>query len=129
MCDDMYEKIKEFVIKHRYIVISIFIFVIVFAAFVLCQRKNVSINGVSINDIRTELSNAQDTKSDIADTKSDIAEDTKSDIADTKSDIAETVGNLASSINTATGASQHFDTIIDECTGIIEQIRKQPAGK
>lgn len=121
MCDDMYEKIKEFVIKHRYIVISIFIFVIVFAAFVLCQRKNVSINGVSINDIRTELSNAQDTKSDIADTSSDIA--------DTSSDIAETVGNLASSINTATGASQHFDTIIDECIGIIKQIRKQPAGK
>lgn len=89
--------------------------------YVFSGRENVSSNGVSINDIRTELSNAQDAKSDIADTASDIA--------DTSTDIAETVGNLASSIDTATGASSKFDAIIDECTGIIEQIRKQPAGK
>lgn len=89
--------------------------------YVFSGRENVSSNGVSINDIRTELSNAQDTKSDIADTASDIS--------NTSTDIAETVGNLASSIDTATGASSKFDAIIDECTGIIEQIRKQPAGK
>lgn len=84
-------------------------------------RENISSNGNTIDAIRTELSNAQDTKSDIADTASDIA--------DTSTDIAETVGNLASSIDTATGASQHFDAILSECTGIIEQIRKQPAGE
>ena len=76
-----------------------------FIGFMFGGRENVSSNGVSINDVRTELSNAQDAKSDIA----------------------ETVGNLANSIDTATGASKHFDAIIDECTGIIEQIRKQPA--
>lgn len=36
---------------------------------------------------------------------------------------------LAESIDTATGASSKFDAIIDECTGIIDQIRKQPAGE
>ena len=89
--------------------------------YVFSGRENVSSNGVSINDVRTELSNAQDTKSDIADTASDIA--------DTSTDIAETVGNLAESIDAATGASERFDAIIGECTGIIEQIRKQPAGE
>lgn len=84
-------------------------------------RENVSSNGNAIDAIRNELSNAQDAKSDITDTASDIA--------DTSTDIAETVGNLASSIDTATGASSKFDAIIDECTGIIEQIRKQPAGE
>lgn len=83
-----------------------------FIGFMFGGRENVSSNGVSINDVRTELSNAQDAKSDIADTSTGIAE---------------TVGNLANSIDTATGASKHFDAIIDECTGIIEQIRKQPA--
>lgn len=89
--------------------------------YVFSGRENVSSNGVSTNDIRTELSNAQDAKSDIADTASDIS--------NTSSDIAETVGNLASSIDTATGASSKFDAILSECTGIIEQIRKQPAGE
>lgn len=84
-------------------------------------RENISSNGNTIEAIRTELSNAQDTKSDIADTASDIS--------NTSTGIAETVGNLASSIDTATGASSKFDAIIDECTGIIEQIRKQPAGE
>lgn len=82
-------------------------------------RENISSNGNKIDAIGNELSNAQDAKSDIADTASDIA--------DTSTGIAETVGNLANSIDTATGASKHFDAIIDECTGIIEQIRKQPA--
>lgn len=84
-------------------------------------RENVSSNGVAIDDVRTELSNAQDAKSDITDTTSNIA--------NTSTDIAETVGNLAESIDTATGASSKFDAILSECTGIIEQIRKQPAGE
>lgn len=89
--------------------------------YVFSGRENISSNGVTANDIRTELSNTQDAKRDIADTASDIA--------NTSTDIAETVGNLAESIDTATGASQHFNSIIDECTGIIEQIRKQPTGE
>lgn len=82
-------------------------------------RENISSNGNTIEAIRTELSNAQDTKSDIADTASDIS--------NTSTGIAETVGNLASSIDTATGASQRFDQILGECQDIIEQIRNQPA--
>lgn len=87
----------------------------------MIMNEIVSSNGVSIDDVRTELNNAQDAKSDIADTASNIT--------NTSTDITETVENLAESINTATGASSKFDAIIDECTGIIEQIRKQPAGK
>lgn len=115
-------KIKEFLRKNtkNILIIGGIIILCLFIGFML-GRENVSSNGVSTNDIRTELSNAQDTKSDIADTASDIS--------NTSTDIAETVGNLASSIDTATGASQHFDAILSECTGIIEQIRKQPAGE
>lgn len=84
-------------------------------------RENVSSNGVSIDDVRTELSNAQDAKQDIADTAGDITS--------TSTDIAETVGNLANSIDNITDTSKQFDSIIRECQDIIEQIRKQPAGE
>ena len=115
-------KIKEFLRKNtkNILIIGGIIILCLFIGFML-GRENVSSNGVTVNDIRTEFSNAQDAKSDIADTASDIS--------NTSTDIAETVGNLASSIDTATGASSKFDAIIDECTGIIEQIRKQPAGE
>lgn len=85
------------------------------------DRKDLYDNGEPTDAIRSELNRAEGAKQDIADTASDIS--------NTSTDIAETVGNIASSINTATGASQHVDAIIDECTGIIEQIRKQPAGE
>lgn len=102
----MYE-LWEFLRKNakKIVIFGGIILLCLFIGFMFGGRENVSSNGVSINDVRTELSNAQDAKSDIADT----------------------VGNLANSIDTATGASKHFDAIIDECTGIIEQIRKQPA--
>lgn len=86
-----------------------------------CLAEEKSSNGVSTNDIRTELSNAQDAKSDIAGTTSDIA--------NTSSDIAETVGNLANSINNVTDTSERFDQLINECQSIIDQIREQPAGE
>ena len=116
-------KIKEFLRKNtkNILIIGGIIIVCFLIWYVFSGRENVSSNGVSTNDIRTELSNAQDTKSDITDTASDIS--------NTSTDIAETVGNLAKSIDTATGASSKFDAIIDECTGIIDQIRKQPAGE
>lgn len=116
-------KIKEFLRKNtkNILIIGGIIILCLFIGFMLCNRENISSNGVTANDIRTELSNTQDAKRDIADTASDIA--------NTSTDIAETVGNLAESIDTATGASQHFNSIIDECTGIIEQIRKQPTGE
>lgn len=121
--NEIVSKIKNFFMgNYKTMVIVGGIIIVCFLVwYVFSGRENVSSNGVSIDDVRTELSNAQDAKSDIADTASDIA--------DTSTDIAETVGNLASSIDTATGASQRFDQIIDECTGIIEQIRKQPAGE
>ena len=97
-----------------------FVLILLCIYWLLCG-KYVSNNRESTNEIRTELDRATDAKQDIADTASDIS--------NTSADIAETAGNLASSINTATGASSKFDTIIDECTGIIEQIRKQPAGE
>ena len=116
-------KIKEFLRKNtkNILIIGGIIILCLFIGFMLSNRENVSSNGNTIDEIRNELSNAQDAKSDIADTASDIS--------NTSTDIAETVGNLAKSIDTATGASSKFDAIIDECTGIIDQIRKQPAGE
>ena len=121
--NEIVSKIKNFFMgNYKTMVIVGGIIIVCFLIwYVFSGRENVSSNGVSIDDVRTELSNAQDAKSDIADTASDIS--------NTSTDIAETVGNLASSIDTATGTSSKFDAIIDECTGIIEQIRKQPAGE
>lgn len=121
--NEIVSKIKNFFMgNYKTMVIVGGIIIVCFLIwYVFSGRENVSSNGVSTNDIRTELSNAQDTKSDISNTSTDIS--------NTSTDIAETVGNLAESIDTATGASSKFDAIIDECTGIIEQIRKQPAGE
>lgn len=121
--NEIVSKIKNFFMgNYKTMVIVGGIIIVCFLIwYVFSGRENVSSNGVSTNDIRTELSNAQDTKSDITDTASDIS--------NTSTDIAEIVGNLAESIDTATGASSKFDAIIDECTGIIDQIRKQPAGE
>jgi len=121
--NEIVSKIKNFFMgNYKTMVIVGGIIIVCFLIwYVFSGRENVSSNGVSTNDIRTELSNAQDTKSDITDTASDIS--------NTSTDIAETVGNLAESIDTTTGASSKFDAIIDECTGIIDQIRKQPAGE
>lgn len=121
--NEIISKIKNFFMDNykTMVIVGGIIIVCFLVWYVFSGRENVSSNGNAIDAIRNELSNAQDAKSDIADTASDIT--------DTSSDIAETVGNLASSIDTATGASSKFDAIIDECTGIIEQIRKQPAGE
>lgn len=121
--NEIASKIKNFFMDNykTMVIVGGIIIVCFLVWYVFSGRENVSSNGNAIDAIRNELSNAQDAKSDIADTASDIS--------NTSTDIAKTVGNLAESINTATGASQHFDAIIDECTGIIEQIRKQPAGK
>lgn len=121
--NEIVSKIKNFFMgNYKTMVIVGGIIIVCFLVwYVFSGRENVSSNGVSIDDVRTELSNAQDAKSDIANTASDIS--------NTSTDIAETVGNLASSIDTATGASSKFDAILNECTGIIEQIRKQPAGE
>lgn len=121
--NEIVSKIKNFFMGNykTMAIIGGIIIVCFFVWYVFSGRENISSNGVTANDIRTELSNTQDAKRDIADTASDIA--------NTSTDIAETVGNLAESIDTATGASQHFNSIIDKCTGIIEQIRKQPTGE
>lgn len=117
----MYEKIKNFIIGHKYIVIFSGICIILFTYYMFRSGENLSNNRESINTIRSKLEQAEGAKQDIADTAGDITS--------TSTDIAETVGNLAESIDTATGASQHFDAIIGECQDIIEQIRKQPAGE
>lgn len=121
--NEIVSKIKNFFMGNykTMAIISGIIIVCFIVWYMFSGRENVSSNGNTTNDIRTELNNAQDAKSDITDTASNIA--------DTSTDIAETVGNLASSIDTATGASSKFNAIIDECTGIIKQIRKQPAGE
>lgn len=115
-------KIKEFLRKNtkNILIIGGIIILCLFIGFML-GRENVSSNGNTIDAIRNKLERAEGAKQDIADTAGDITS--------TSTDIAETVGNLAESIDTATGASSKFDAILSECTGIIEQIRKQPAGE
>lgn len=121
--NEIVSKIKSFFMgNYKTVAIVGGIIIVCFLVwYVFSGRENVSSNGVSTNDIRTELSNAQDAKSDIADTASDIA--------DTSTDIAETVGNLAESIDNVTDTSKQFDSILGECQNIIEQIRNQPAGE
>lgn len=77
-------------------------------------RKNLHDNGESINGIRNEL---------------DQAEGAKQDITGTASDIKNTSTKLENAIGTASDASSSFESILDECQNIIEQIRKQPAEK
>ena len=78
------------------------------------DRKDLYDNGKPTDAIRNEL---------------DRAEGAKQDIAGTASNIEGTSTKLENAIGTATGASSKFDAILSECTGIIEQIRKQPAGE
>lgn len=117
--NEIVSKIKNFFMgNYKTMVIVGGIIIVCFLIwYVFSGRENVSSNGVSTNDIRTELSNAQDTKSDITDTASDIS--------NTSTDIAETVGNLAESINNVTDTSKQFNSIVGACQNIIEQIRKQ----
>lgn len=75
-------------------------------------RKNLHDNGESINGIRNEL---------------DQAEGAKQDITGTASDIKNTSTKLENAIGTASDASSNFESIIDQCQSIIEQIRKQSA--
>lgn len=109
-------KIKEFLRKNtkNILIIGGIIILCLFIGFMLGNRENVSSNGNTIDAIRNEF---------------DQAEKSKQDIEGTASDIKGTSTKLESSIGTATDASERFDQLINECTGIIEQIRKQPAGE
>lgn len=110
----MYEKIKNFIIGHKYIFIFISICVILFVFYMFGSRENISDNREPINAIRNELNRAEGTKQDIANTASDITDTSK---------------DLEGTINTASDASSRFDQLINECTNIIEQIREQPSGE
>lgn len=74
------------------------------------DRKDLYDNGESVNNIRNEL---------------DQAEGAKQDIAGTASDIDRTSTKLETAIGTATDTSSNFESILDECTEIIDAIRKQ----
>lgn len=113
----MYEKIKNFIIGHKYIVIFSGICIILFTYYMFRSGENLSNNRESINTIRNELYQAEGAKQDITGTASNIE--------GTSSDIANTSKNIEGTINTATDASSNFESILNECTEIIEQIRKQ----
>lgn len=82
-----------------------------FIGFMFGGRENVSSNGVSINGINNEL---------------EQAEGAKQDITGTASDIKNTSTKLENAIGTASETSSNFESIINQCQSIIEQIRKQP---
>lgn len=73
-------------------------------------RKGLYDNGNTTNAIRNEL---------------DQAEGAKQDITETSSDIKNTSTKLENAIGTASETSSNFESIIDQCQSIIEQIRKQ----
>lgn len=102
----------EFLRKNakKIIIFGGIIFLCLFIGFMF-GRKDLHDNGESINGIRNEL---------------DQAEGAKQDIAGTASDIKNTSTKLENAIGTASDASSNFESIIDECQSIIEQIRKQP---
>lgn len=81
-------------------------------------RENVPGNGESISNIRNELDQAEGAKQDIANTASDIE--------NTSTGIATTVGNITSAIDAASNTSSEFDSILKQCTDIINAIRSQP---
>lgn len=74
------------------------------------DRKDLYDNGESVNNIRNEL---------------DRAEGEKQNIAGTASNIEGTSTKLENAIGTASNASSSFESILDECTEIIDAIRKQ----
>lgn len=102
----------EFLRKNakKIIIFGGIIFLCLFIGFMF-GRKDLHDNGESINGIRNEL---------------DQAEGAKQDIAGTTSDIKNTSTKFENAIGTASDASSNFESIIDECQSIIEQIRKQP---
>ena len=55
------------------------------------------------------------------------AESAEQHIADAADAIEGTVGGLTDTIENAANASSKFEAILDECAGIIDAIRKQPA--
>lgn len=73
-------------------------------------RKGLYDNENTTNAIRNEL---------------DQAEGAKQDITETSSDIKNTSTKLENAIGTASETSSNFESIIDQCQSIIEQIRKQ----
>lgn len=97
-----------------------FVLILLCIYWLLCG-KYVSNNRESVDQIRTELDRATDTKQDIADTATAIQ--------DTVGELQDSIGKAETAINTATGASERFEQILGECQDIIEQIRKQPAGE
>lgn len=119
--NEIVSKIKNFFMgNYKTMVIVGGIIIVCFLVwYVFSGRENVSSNGVSTNDIRTELDRATDTKQDIADTATAIQ--------DTVGELQDSIGKAETAIDTATGASQRFDQILGECQDIIEQIRNQPA--
>lgn len=95
-----------------------FVLILLCIYWLLCG-KYVSDNREPVDQIRTELDQATDTKQDIADTATAIQ--------DTVGELQDSIGKAETAIDTATGASQRFDQILGECQDIIEQIRNQPA--
>lgn len=95
-----------------------FVLILLCIYWLLCG-KYVPDNREPVDEIRTELDRATDTKQDIADTATAIQ--------DTVGELQDSIGKAETAIDTATGASQRFDQILGECQDIIEQIRNQPA--
>lgn len=106
--NDVLTKIK----KYKYIIIGGIIIVVLYVCSLWSDRKDLYDNGKSTDAIRNEL---------------DRAEGAKQNIAGTASDVEGTSTKLENAIKTATNTSTDFDKLIDECTNIIDAVRKQPA--
>lgn len=107
----MYE-ILEFLQKNakKIIIFGGIIILCLFIGFMFGRRENVYSDRESINGINNELEQAKGAKQDITGTASDIKN---------------TSTKLENAIGTASETSSNFESIIDECQSIIEQIRKQ----
>lgn len=111
-------KIGEFLRKNakKIIIFGGIIVLCLFIGFMFGRStgENVSSDRESVNSIRNEL---------------DQAEGAKQDITGTAANISGTSTKLENAIGAASETSSNFESIIDQCQSIVEQIRKQPAGE
>ncbi len=113
----MYEKIKTFINRHKYICAFIVIMVILCTAILFSSRKNILDDGGTIDSVREQLDRIEETKSNIGGTTNAIK--------DSIGSLENRVKEIENSINGATGTSSRIDDIVGECEIILEQIRNQ----
>lgn len=113
----MYDKIKTFISKHKYIFTCIVIMAILCTIILFSSRKNILDDGGTADRIRNQLERIEEAKSDITGTVNTIES--------TAGKLEKGISGTENSIDNAQETSSKFDDIIGECESLFEQIRRQ----